>query len=138
MSTPTVVFPDVERLVVDYLAAALEQAGEQVTVGVGVPDGWDRRRSPAHVSVACDGMPWMRHPVIGRASVRVTVRARSTSEAKRLAEVAQGLLLAHPSGGGVAGVRPHSGVMPTRDADTRADLAWFAVGVTVRTQDMAT
>lgn len=128
---PRVTYPDAERLVVDYLAAELAALEPAVTVGVGVPTDWTPTQPP-HVSIVSDGTPWLRTPVAVRTTIRCTVRARTTSEAKRVAWVAHGVLLAHPGGGGVTGVRRQIGVMPVRDPVTDVECAWFAVGVTVR------
>ena len=126
MGRPKVKYPDPERLVIDYLTAELADLDEMVTVGVGVPPEWKPATSPPHVSVAWDGTPWERPYVAMRASVRLTVRAATTTEAKRLALLCEGLL--HARGG----VRPQLGVMPARDEDTDAELAWFTVGVLAR------
>lgn len=133
MTKLDVTYPDAERLTVDLLKTKLAADEPAVTVGVGVPGNWTPD-SPPHVSVAHDGTPWTRHPVLQRASIRCTVRAASTTEAKRLAELARGLLLGHAGGDGITAVRSHLGVQPTRDDETKAELAWFAVGCTVRSQ----
>jgi len=130
MTRPLVTYPDPERAIVDYLTAALADAGETVTVGVGVPHAWKPKDRP-HVSVAWDGTPWSRRFVAIRAAMRITVRAATTTEAKRIALLAEGLLHARP------GVRPQLGVMPTRDEDTDAELAWFTVGVLTRSTPIA-
>ncbi len=126
MTRPLTTFPDPEPIMVDYLQAALDDLGETVTVSVGVPKNWKAETSPPHISVAWDGTPWMRRYVAMRGAMRMTVRAETTGEAKRLALLAQGITHAMP------GVREQLGVMPTRDPDTEAELAWFTVGLTVR------
>lgn len=140
MTKPLVVFPDAERLVVELLED--EGVGDElvvvddfepgVTVGVGVPDGWTPEGSPPHLEVAWDGTPLEAHPVVAFATIRVVARAASTTVAKRLAALAQGLLLAHRGGSGIAGCSPLTGVLPSRDPDTRAELAAITVRVKVR------
>lgn len=130
MTRPQTTFPDPERIVVDWLTESLEDHLEDVTVGIGVPSSWKPGDVP-HLSVAWDGTPWLRRHVAMRAAIRVTVRASNTSEAKRLALLAEGLLHARP------GVVPQLGVMPTRDNDTKAELAWFTVGVALHSVPVA-
>lgn len=127
---PTVQAPDAEKLVGQILEERLGDLDETCTVGVGVPTGWSG--TPSHVQVAWDGTPFMEWPVTTRPTIRVTVWASSPSEAKRLAAVAQGVLLSHPGGDGVSAIQPGVGVMPARDDDTQAELAWFTVLATVR------
>lgn len=126
MSRPEVTFPDPEVIAVDHLKARMLALGETATVSVGVPKRWKPDTSPPHVSVAWDGTPWQRRHTAMRAAIRVTARAETTSEAKRLALLAQGIMHAF------SGVREQLGVMPTRDPDTEAELAWFTVGLMVR------
>lgn len=121
-----VTFPDPERLAVDYLDGLLIE-----TVGVNLPGGWTTR-SGAHVQVAHDGTPELDWPAVAYATLRVTAWAGSTSAAKDLAGRAMALLLTHPGGGGVAGVRPLTGVLPTQDPTTRAPLASFTCRVDLR------
>lgn len=132
MTAPWTAWPDPERLTVDLLTERLAPLEPDVTVGVGVPVGWTPD-DPAHVAVAWDGTPWQRHHIVARASIRCTVRAATTSEAKRLALLAEGLLVGHP-GGGITAIRSHIGVMPTRDDETKAELAWFTIGATCRSE----
>lgn len=127
---PLVTYPDVEREVVDLLTDLLD--GEDVTVGVGVPDGW----TPAtgdHVQVACDGTPEIRHPVRAWPTVRITAWSSTTTEAKRLANLSLGLLCAHEGGAAIGSIKPLTGMLPARDPETRAELASVTVRVTVST-----
>lgn len=130
-STAVHTYPDAERVIVDYLADALADAAETATVAVGVPDGWTPT-DPPHVQIAWDGTPSGEHPIFARCTIRVTVHAATTTEAKRLAGVAQGHLLAHPGGAGVATTVQLTGISPLRDPDTRTELATFTVRVTIR------
>lgn len=123
---PAVTYPDAERLVVDYLNSLLTE-----TVAVGVPSNWGPS-SPSHLQVQLDGTPRMEHPVIAHATIRLVARAQSTSAAKALAAKAQGLLCAHPGGGGIASTGPYTGVFPARDPDTNAELASTTCRVSVR------
>lgn len=134
MTRPLRRFPDPERATVDLLAGLLAEHEPEVTVGIGVPADWHPDSSPPHVAVAWDGTPWTRRGIVARASMRCTARAATTSEAKRLALLAEGLLLGHTGGDGISNVRTHIGVMPARDPETQVELAWFSVGVTVRSE----
>lgn len=127
------VFPDVERLVKDLLATLIADHEPDVTVGVGVPTGWTSE-SPAHLEVAWDGTPDQTPPIVAHPTVRIIARSASTTEAKRLAALAQGLLLAHGGGQGITGIRPLAGVLPARDPSTQAELASISVRVTVRSE----
>lgn len=126
-----VTYGDVERLVVDHLATVLAgRLPAGATIGVGVPSGWVPA-SPLHVQVVWDGTPTRTHPIVINATVRVVVRAASTTLAKQYALLIEGLLLA----GGWPdsfSVQPLTGVLPAGDPDTNAQLASFTVRVTVR------
>lgn len=131
------VFPPVEPLVVAYLTEQFDAVGEDATVGVGVPPGWTATSTP-HVQVVSDGTPRMTFPIAAHVTIRIVVRAARTTEAQRLCSLAQGLLADHPGSGRVgaqiARVRALTGVMPTRDTETRAELAWATCQVTVRSE----
>lgn len=118
--------PDVERQTIDTLKVLL--AGEDVTIGVGVPDDWKPTSKP-HVQVVWDGTQ-RRTQVSGQAVIRVVCRAGSPTEAKRLARLAEGRLCGHV---GEPVYRPLIGVLPARDPQTQAEYASFSVGATVRT-----
>lgn len=128
MSKPLVTYPDPERAVVDHLADAF--AGEDVTVGIGVPAGWTAASDP-HLQVACDGTPTDEHPIAHRTTVRIVAWSSSTTEAKRLALLAHGHLLADPTGD-LHSVTPLTGLLPAHDRDHDAELASFTVRVRVR------
>jgi hypothetical protein len=117
---------DAETAVVDALTTLL--AGEDVTVGVGVPDGWKPTSDP-HIEVRHDGTPIMEHPVAGWATVSLIARAGSTTAAKTWASRAQSALCdAHDLISAVA----LTGVLPARDPDTHAELATTTVQVVAR------
>lgn len=128
--TDTVVYPDAERAVVDLLGTLLAAAGEGASVGVGVPTGWDPTVDLPHLQVAWDGTPIVEHPIVARCTIRVVARAATTTEAKRLAWLAHGLLLGH--GGTVATFAPLTGPLPARDLDTAAELCSITLRATFR------
>lgn len=121
-------YPDVERLVVDWLTSELDEP--DCTVGVGVPAAW--QPGDKHLQVDLDGTPRMDHPVAAYATVRLVAWADSTTDAKRLAMRAHGVLLAHPGGDGIAGTRALTGIFPARDSKTGAEIASVTARVTVR------
>lgn len=131
MSKPLLAPDDAEHLGVDFLTAALAARSEDVTVGVDVPSTW-KKGTKAHVQVALDGTPTVDWPVWW-ATLRVTCWHESTTEAKRLARLTEGLLLAY-AGDGVswAGCRPGTGVLPAKDRDTAAQLASITVRMKLR------
>lgn len=132
-SKPAVTVPDPERLIVDHLvticAGGVLPTG--ATIGIGVPSGWTPT-SPLHVQVAWDGTPQLTWPIVVRATIRIVVRAATTTTAKRYANLIMGLLCVDvwpPS----FTVFPLTGVMPATDPATAAELASFTVRVSVRT-----
>ena len=129
----TLVAPgDAELAVVNYLTDLLGG----VAVGVTLPRAWTRSAGP-FVSVVCDGVLTDNWPVSTRCTVRVAVWHSTASAAKTLAGEAQGLLLAHPGGDGVARVLPGAGVFGAVDPDSQADLASFNVRVDMRTAPLS-
>jgi hypothetical protein len=124
-------FPDPERAVVDLLTDLMDLHDETVTVSVGVPSGWQPSSTP-HLEVAWDGTPIIEQRIMAHATIRVVARAGSTTEAKRLALLAQGLLAAHDGTAPVSVIRPLTGPLPARDPDTRAELASFTVRASTR------
>ena len=117
---------DAEVAGVDYLEAGLVLQGEDVTVGAHEPTDWSTATKP-HVQIALDGTPNATYPATAAATVRITVWATSTGEAKRLARLSQAVIVAHPGGAGVQSVQHLTGVLPTRDPDTHAELATCTV-----------
>lgn len=128
---PLAIAPDAERIVVDYLTTSLAARSQDVTVGVNVPATWATGTKP-HVQVGHDGTPVVQYPILALASVRVTCWHASTTTAKDLAALCEGLLLSHPGSASVGSVRPGTGVLPTRDRDTGAQLATVSVRVNLR------
>lgn len=128
MSKPLVTYPDPERAVVEHLADAL--AGEDVTVGPGLPRTWTTASDP-HLQVACDGTPTDEHPIAHRSTIRVVAWASTSAEAKRLALLAHGHLLAAPTGD-LHSVSRLTGLLPAHDRDHDAELASFTVRARVR------
>lgn len=131
---PRVMLPDIEALTVDLLASLIAPL-ETCTVGIGVPEGWKPTSEP-HLQVelvATRRLFGDLHPVAGTAMVRIIARAATTTEAKRLAALGEGLLLTHAGGSGISTIKPLAGVLAERDPDTRAELASVTVRVTART-----
>lgn len=128
MSKPLAVPPDAERVVIDYLTSTLAALGNDVTVGLNIPSAWVAG-TKAHVQVGLDGTPSIEYPILWRASVRVTCWHASTTAAKSLAAMCQALLCAHLGSSQVASVQSLTGVLPTRDPDTGAQLASVSVRV---------
>jgi hypothetical protein len=128
---PLAVAPDTERAIVDLLTADLAAHGQDVTVGVIIPTEWTTATKP-HVQVALDGTPDVRYPHLAAATIRVTAWAAATTMAKTLAALCEGLLLSYTGGGSVASIRPLTGILPTRDPDTGAQLASITVRVNGR------
>jgi hypothetical protein len=134
---PTVAQPDAERAMVDVLTEALAAREPTTTVGIGVPIGWTPTSSPTHAEVAWDGTPGGQWPITARPTIRIVVRAASTTTAKATAALCQALLLAYEGGHGITTISPLVGITPARDPDTEAELAWFTVAVTTRLTPLA-
>jgi hypothetical protein len=131
VSKPLVVPPDAEHVAIDYLTPALAARGQDVTCGVNIPTTWTSTTKP-HVQVALDGTPEITYPIRWRTTIRVTAWASSTTTAKALVALAQGLLLQHPGSPEVGSVRPLTGTLPTRDPVTGAQLASVTVQVNLK------
>lgn len=129
---PRVSVPDAERLTRDLLADLIWTHEPDVSVEVGVPKDWTPK-SPPHLQVSWGGTPVHALPVLAYATVRIVAWAASTSEAKRLAALAEGLLLASTSDD-ISGFRALTSVQPARDPETRAELASVSLRATLRTQ----
>ena len=123
---------DAEAIVVDYLIARLDAIGRPSPVGTDLPDGW-APRSGAFVQVALDGTPTVEWPVRTVATIRVTVWSRTKGEGKELSGICMGLLLTHPGGSGVSGIRPGIGRLLAKD-DNGGRLTSFTVDVSLRTR----
>lgn len=124
---PAVTYPDIERLVVDYLTGDLGGA----TVGIDLPTNWSTA-STNHLVVRCDGTPSIDHPAAARPTVRLTAWSASKTQAKALAMRAQGLLCAHPGGDGIAAVSALTGLLPAYDPDHEAELASVTCRAVIR------
>jgi hypothetical protein len=120
--------PRAETVVIDYLTAALAAHGQDVTCGEGIPATWSPGTKP-HVQVGHDGTPIVQYPILWRASVRVTAWATATTVAQDLAGLCEALLLCHPGSTSVGSVQSLTGMFPTRDPDTNAQLATVSVRV---------
>jgi len=130
MSTATALrFPDVERSAVDLLD---ELTPDPATVGISLPDDWDRAESPIHLQVGWDGTFITASRITANATVRVVAWAATATAAKAAALDAHARLCAHRGGHSITLIRPLVGPQPARDADTGAELAWFTVRATVR------
>lgn len=128
MTKPVAVPTDAERATVDYLTAELAAHGQDVTCGVNMPTVWADATKP-HVQVALNGTPSSTYPMTAAATIRLTAWATGTTAAKALAGLAQGIMCAHPGGGGIQSVQFLTGVLPTKDPDTGAQLATATVRV---------
>lgn len=135
---PNYRFVDVEKLVIDVLAEALE--GEELTVGLKLPSDWGRDSIP-HVMVALDGTPTERWPMAAFPTVRIVAWVApsgaqaegSPSAAKDLALRCEGILGAHPGGSGLTSCRPQTGLLSSTDPDhSSAALASVTVRAAVR------
>ena len=116
-------FADPERTTVDILTGLL--AGEGCTIGVGVPADWTPTAQP-HVQVALDGT-FARTQVSARVTIRLVARAASTTEAKRLTMLAEGMLLGWHD---AVSFRPLIGLVSTRDAQTGFEMASVSLSMT--------
>ncbi len=121
--------PDIEKLVVDYLVANINEP--TATVSIGVPAGWMATTSPPHIEVDSFSVS-NEHPILYRPRVRLIARAASTTEAKRLVSKALGVLAAHPGGDGIINAIPLLGPDPVRDDATHSELASVELSVSVR------
>ncbi len=131
MAKPLAVPVDAERATSVLLLSLLTGRGEDVTVGVELPEKW-KLGSKAHVQVALDGTPEVLYPVRARATVRITVWHDHTTNSKRLANLCMGLLLSYPGDRDVASYQALTGVLPATDPDTKADLASITVRAVMR------
>lgn len=128
---PLTIPPDAERVSIDYLTTALAARGQDVTCGVTIPTTWVTG-TKSHVQVALDGTPEVFYPIFARASIRVTAWASSTTAAKALAGLCQGLLCSHPGDAAVGSVQALTGTLPTQDPVTLAQLASVTVRLNLR------
>jgi hypothetical protein len=128
-----VTWPDVERLVVDYLTELMADA----TVATTVPETWTDESDP-HLQVTSDGSTAIVGPVMATLTVRLVARAGDPTTAKVLAARALGYLGAHPGSnerGGIASTTPLTLGPAARDPETRAELASATARVIVRSTE---
>lgn len=128
------VFPDVEIAAKDVLKEQLERFPDGTTVAVGGPPVTWTPSSPPHLEVAWDGTPRIHRPIAAWPTLRVVAWAATTSEAKRLAELAHAIWCAYPGGDVISSLRDLTGVLPARDPKTDAELAMATVQASVRSQ----
>ena len=130
MTKPVAIPTDAERATIDHLIPQLAAHSEDVTCGVVILSGpaWADATKP-HVQVGLNGTPTGTYPMTTGAIIRLTAWATSTTVAKRLASLSQGIMLAHPGGGGIQSVNFMTGVDVTKDPDTEAQLATCTVRV---------
>lgn len=126
---PLTVSPDAEHVVIDYLAATLLAHSQDVTCGVNIPTTTWTSTTKSHVQVAWDGTPESLYPVMDRATVRITAWAYTTTAAKALVGLCEGLLLSHSGSTEVGSIKPLTGTLPAQDPTTKAQLASISVRV---------
>lgn len=129
---PEVVYPDPEPVIVELLAERMAGIGEDVTCDIGVPTDWNRKDSKPHLQVDLDGTPLIEAPIRAFSTIRVVAWADRTSEAKRLAGLAHGLLLASSGHGGTDSISHLTGLDAVQDTKTKAELASITVRVGMR------
>ncbi len=134
---PLVSYPDPEPVVVGMLEGGMADIGEDLTVDIGVPPGWDRKTSKPHLQVDLDGTPVVEAPIRAFSTVRVVAWAATTGEAKRIAAVAHGWLLANSGRGGTDSISHLTGVAPAHDPKTKAELAAVTLRVGMRSVEIA-
>lgn len=131
MGRLAVTYPDAEKETRALLAALLEEQDIDATVAIGIPHDWTPDTGD-HLQVSSDGTPSIAHPVVSHSTIRITAWSASTSRAKELANLAFGLLCAHDGTPPIAAILPLTGVLPARDPESRAELAYVTVRVSVR------
>lgn len=133
MSTPLPDFPDVERVVIDYLLSQ-SWPDPATTVGIVVDPRWRwQDGDPPHIGVAADQVDetyaWQRPGALNQQClVRITAWASTRGAAKDLAQRAQAALMMLPA-------RPVAGVVGGLDEGaaseaSRAPLATCTVAIT--------
>lgn len=133
---PLVSFPDAEAMAVDLLDDLLAEWAPHVEVGVEVPTSWAAGDRP-HIQVAHDGTPSIITSIAARCTLRFVARASTTDEAKQVALLAQGLLLAATGTGGFDSIVAGTGIFPAEDRESRTQLASFTVTATVHAEPIA-
>ncbi len=132
---PLAVYPDQVAAVLAVLGAELAARAEPYAAGAHLGT-----RVPTDRTTDLPGLPYVlvakdsdtvTHPVISRATIRVTVWHDTAENATDLAQLCHGLLLAH-TGPVVAAVAPLTGPIPAVDTVTALPLATFTVAATTR------
>jgi hypothetical protein len=131
MSKVLATLPDAEKLVIDYLVIALAARNVTATVGVVIPATWTKA-STQHVQVALDGTSSNSYPVKADVVIRITAWTGTPTAAKALANLCEGLMLSCAGYKQMGSVLPGTGVIATRDADTKAEIASFTVEAHIR------
>lgn len=132
MSKPLAKPARTEGTVITILTAALAARGNPATVGVVVPTTPWTSTSVPFVQVASDGTPIVEAPVLWRPTVRIVAWAFATTAAQDLAQLCESLLLAYAGSETVVGFEPLTGVLPTKDLSTGAQLAMVTVRANLR------
>ena len=133
MTRPQVTYPDVERIVVDLLAASMPAP---TTVGVNLPADWTAGGSDPHIQVSWDGTPGDNHPITLATTIRLVAWTDSKTTAKALAMEAHGRLLSYSGGDdavvGLVNILPLTGPLNASDPDhLNAELCSVTVRATV-------
>ncbi len=128
MTNPDVMPQDAERLVVDRLTILIAGDTATPTVGIALPNGWTKAAAP-HLQVEAF-TAFANWPVQTRPTIRVVAWAASTTEAKRLAAKAGGLLTAYE--GELGPVRWLTGPDAARDDKTQAEIASVELTAAIR------
>ena len=140
MAKPLVTFADPESLVT-WLAAQFVPRVETykpATISVKFPAA--ALLGTTHLQVELESESVADYPVLTRAQVRVTAYAApgKRSDVKRLASLAQGILLAHPGSADIAGIFPLIGRSDViEDPTTKNLMCWFLVRVDIKATQLA-
>lgn len=131
-----IVYGDAEGAAIDWLTEALETRWDDpVTVANHLGSTWEPGDT-LHVLVQCDGTPGGVHPIEVYQTVRVTVFAQYTTDARALCQIAHAALLAFPGDpeAGIGGAAFLTGVMPGEDPENGAQTASATVRMKVRSK----
>lgn len=131
-----VTFPDAEAVVLTYLKTAWQNRSEEfrpTTSTNAFP-----RSAPTglstHMQVELDGTPAVEHPVMQRATVRVTLWAApgKPDSAKAAQALTQALLAIHPGSSQVGAVKVLTGPLKGVDPSSKYPFVSFTARVTLR------
>jgi hypothetical protein len=131
MTAPLVTFADPIAAVIDVLTAALADRDESYAAGVTLSNHRPDEHVAPHVQVGLDGDSPRFWPVASRPLIRVTVWHTSAGRAYDLAQLCQGLLLAH-IGTTLVRCDPAAGPVPGTDHDSSDHFATLSVHAVVR------